>query len=320
MACLDTGAQVSILSWSFYNDLQTKPKLLSSVQLRMAGNQITEGRLANVTICIGGSAYDGSVFVAPVNEPFTIGLDFMHRFGARLDFTRGVFSIGNYTQDIKLVKHNGQEFNVSQVWLNEPVIISPKSGINVPANTHLAHGADFAISPTYVHPALIMPNILVHGSPIVWVPLMNPTDRPILLGKRFSLGIAIEVDQVIDPDDSREVYPMISRHLPTGFFRGVELTGSTTQNDLQIPDHLLDLFTRSCRNLTLEQQFQVKKLLVEYQSTFSKGATDLGCFKEIQHKIELYSHARPVRQPLRRVPLGLKGRRRPISRPFLKPV
>ena len=66
------------------------------------------------------------------------------------------------------------------------------------------------------------------------------------------------------------------------------------------------------------EQVEVRKLLMEYQDIFSKGPTDLGCFREITHRIDLYQDARPVRQALRRVPLGFEGEEEANLKTLLK--
>ena len=69
-----------------------------------------------------------------------------------------------------------------------------------------------------------------------------------------------------------------------------------------------DLFKRSCESLKDVSKFlELKKLLFEFQDVFSKGDLDLGCFKEITHKIELYEGTKPIKQPMRRVPLGFEN-------------
>ena len=78
--------------------LINKPKLQEKVKLKMAGGQLIEAWSADITVSIGGKAYEGKAFVAPVNEAFTLGIDFMHRLGATLNFEKCTFTMGNYSQ------------------------------------------------------------------------------------------------------------------------------------------------------------------------------------------------------------------------------
>ena len=45
--------------------------------------------------------------------------------------------------------------------------------------------------------------------------------------------------------------------------------------------------------------------MLEFQHIFSKGSGDLGCFSEIKHKINT-GDERPVKQPMRRTPIGFE--------------
>ena len=73
-----------------------------------------------------------------------------------------------------------------------------------------------------------------------------------------------------------------------------------------MPEHLQDLFARSCDGLTEEQSIQVGGLLKEYQDVFAKHDLDLGCFTEVKHHINT-GDAAPVKHKLRRTPLGFEG-------------
>ena len=73
-----------------------------------------------------------------------------------------------------------------------------------------------------------------------------------------------------------------------------------------IPLHLQDLWQRSIAHLDTEERTQLAGLLTSYQDVFSKSPENLGRTNRVQQKINTGT-ALPIRQPLRRPPLGEKA-------------
>ena len=73
----------------------------------------------------------------------------------------------------------------------------------------------------------------------------------------------------------------------------------------EVPDHLKELYEDTIKSLA-EGQVEVKKLLVKFATVFAKSDFDLGRTNIIKHTIET-QHARPHREPPRRVPFHLQG-------------
>ena len=80
----------------------------------------------------------------------------------------------------------------------------------------------------------------------------------------------------------------------------------------RIPEHLRDLFERSCKNLNVEEQKQLAYVLIEFQGVFSKKDFDLGHFTAIKHKIGT-GDAKPIRQPMRRTPKGFQAEEKHLN-------
>ena len=75
---------------------------------------------------------------------------------------------------------------------------------------------------------------------------------------------------------------------------------------IAVPTHLQDLYTRTVEGLTTEQCKQVAGLLKTHQSTFSDSDEDLGRTGIIRHRIITKDvHVRPIKQPLRRMPVHM---------------
>uniref|UniRef100_A0AAV2LHK1 Gypsy retrotransposon integrase-like protein 1 n=1 Tax=Knipowitschia caucasica TaxID=637954 RepID=A0AAV2LHK1_KNICA len=73
-----------------------------------------------------------------------------------------------------------------------------------------------------------------------------------------------------------------------------------------IPEHLHGLVAATSEALNEEQQQRFIQLLLTYQSVFAKNDSDLGYMSVVTHKIDT-GLSRPVRQPVRRTPLGFQG-------------
>lgn len=72
-----------------------------------------------------------------------------------------------------------------------------------------------------------------------------------------------------------------------------------------LPEHLVDLMTRSTKHLDLET-LKLKKLLIKFQSVFATSSDDLGRTDLVQHTINTINTgpANPIRQCPRRLPFG----------------
>ena len=303
-ALVDTGSQVTILSEQVYNSLTEKPELAEIVSLRMAGEQVLSGRVARkVNISIGEEHFMWDVYVAPIVDSFILGIDFMNRFEVKLDLKNGIFKIKGYRESLLMKRNNETPYEVSRVWTGKKVVIPPNTGINLQARTRLNSGKEFVISPATYNKGLFVSNTLVYGHPEVYVRVLNCSDRPVHLSGDYTLGYATEIQETTPEHNgicSQIGYKQNKSDI-------TDPISNTPIDRAELPDHLIDLFHRSGEHLSESEKKELRQLLIEYQDIFSRGPTDLGCFQEITHKIDLYDHARPVRQPLRRVPIGFEG-------------
>ena len=81
------------------------------------------------------------------------------------------------------------------------------------------------------------------------------------------------------------------------------VSSNTSHSDINIPDHLVDLYKSSSCELSKEQTIALANLLVEQQHVFSKSGDDLGCVTGVQHNINTGSAA-PIKQRPRRQALA----------------
>ena len=74
----------------------------------------------------------------------------------------------------------------------------------------------------------------------------------------------------------------------------------------EIPEHLTNLFEKSKGELNGQEQTQLSELLCEFEDVFANTEFDLVKFNTIQHGIDTGTN-RPVKQRIRRTPLGFAG-------------
>ena len=88
-------------------------------------------------------------------------------------------------------------------------------------------------------------------------------------------------------------------------FKVSQICASKSVMEEAMPEHLKELWQRSCGELTEDQTIKLGNTLIEYADVFSKNDTDLGCFSEVKHKVDT-GDAKPIRQKMRRTPLGFE--------------
>jgi hypothetical protein len=57
------------------------------------------------------------------------------------------------------------------------------------------------------------------------------------------------------------------------------------ESQTEIPDHLKDLYDKSCEHLSLEQKDKLAEILIKHQNVFSKSPHDMGCTDLVEHAI-----------------------------------
>ena len=70
-----------------------------------------------------------------------------------------------------------------------------------------------------------------------------------------------------------------------------------------LPDQMKDMFQRIGEELSNDQLLRVYLLLISRDMLFSKGDTDLGTFTTVKHQNDT-GNSRPIKQRMRRTPLG----------------
>ena len=85
----------------------------------------------------------------------------------------------------------------------------------------------------------------------------------------------------------------------------------------ELPEHLRDLYERSQKDLLEGQWSTVRQVLLDFESTFSTGGTDIGKTGIIKHPIDVEGHP-PIKQRVRRLPLGKRQEEQRLIQEMLR--
>ena len=137
------------------------------------------------------------------------------------------------------------------------------------------------------------------------ITIVNHSDRTVTLSGGFVLGVVSDVvnSNVATPDFRRPEFEIRTLYADEFWdcYPTVE-SNKFLKIKQTLPEHLQDLFERSCTNITLYQSVRLANLLSEFAFIFSKSDTDLGHFKAVYHRI-VTRNDEPIKSRMRPTPL-----------------
>ena len=157
--------------------------------------------------------------------------------------------------------------------------VKPRQGMVTPCPDK--ESMDYIVGHT-----LVDPNRSDIGIP---VRILNPTSSNIVLNSKTVIGTLQEVD---------EVKPFF---YATNANDGCQT--KSVKEGQKVPEHIQDLFKRSCKNLSQQQSQELKQLLIKHQNVFAKSPNDLGRTTVVKHKIHVQENVKPIKQRPRRAPI-----------------
>ena len=303
--------------------LKNPPKLTETVTLKGVGeNDPLSAKLAkNVSFRLGSQCYKLDMYVAPICDSMILGLDFLTKHHFIIDLSENQLRSKENTIPISLVKENNNEYQVRRVLMKAKMVVPPHTVVRtkVKISGKPDDEKNFAINPNHTNPRILIPNTLVAGEKEVWINLMNPTDNYQHINKDKLIGIATEVEEVMDDVQDITKNDLSEREAAMEEIINTEESNNTAtdtqpkvrrvltpQGNLErLPDHLKDLFIRSSINLDNNEQTELADTLIEFSDVFSKNDLDLGCFDEIKLNINT-ADATPIRQNMRRTPFNFE--------------
>ncbi|VDI12065.1 Hypothetical predicted protein [Mytilus galloprovincialis] len=299
-AIVDTAAQVTVINFDFAKSLDPAIEVKEPVILRGAGkdNSITARYTDRVAIKVGKTETRWRVIVADITDPVILGLDVLQHIKAVINLVDLTITVDGEKLAAAVLNARNDKIKICRVKLGKDVIVPPQSQVHLQAKLSGDCEKDIIVQPTTNLKGLLMPNILSTAEHQVPVSLRNVTDKYITLKKNCNIGTAMEVAEVIEEAED----------CPTLTVRKLEQLDPGKDILSCIPEHLQDMFMKSKKNLSFDQSRELAKLLVQFQDIFAKNELDIGHFTKIKHRIDT-GDAAPVKERLRRTPLGFEKRR-----------
>jgi len=293
-AVVDTAAQVTLVSEEIYKSLDPAPPIRKEVVMNTAGKGMQmNGYIAGpFQVVLGTHLFTVEIYVAPIEEDMLLGLDFLEANGVSLHLKE------------KELQISGDIIPMS-LGTGSPLVNKTEAGVflakgcKVPPNSVMRVGAQLSESMAreYIVKAatkgeLLIPRTLHNGGNNPVLCLINISDHYVEVEKGEVLAYAEEVCLNVENIGVQKV--------------GVAGQGGPENGKREIPEHLINLFDKSKGKLNEQEQTQLSELLCEFEDVFAKSEFDLGKFNTIQHGIDTGTN-RPVKQRIRRTPLGFAG-------------
>ncbi|XP_043972480.1 uncharacterized protein LOC122830832 [Gambusia affinis] len=298
-AVADTGAQTTVISEELYQRIlngNPAPTDLHHTYLLNAG--VGDGMKAKhgltVTFQIGSKSIDWEVHVAPIRDSVLLGLDLMKAHDVVI-YTQGKVFIGDELVPSKIVRDDGSDYCVARVTLERTSIIPAKSECVVWGEVEDPQpGVTAFLEPLNIANNVVSGSVVVTMKTKVPVRVCNFSTKRVALQRGVCLGLLVEV------------YPLPPFAPKPNSMPAPSLVVGRVATISDIPEHLQSLVATISETLSEEQQQRFIQLLLTYQSIFAKSDSDHGYLSAVTHKIDTGS-AKPVRQPVRRTPLGFQG-------------
>lgn len=285
-AVLDTAAEVTILSDRLLKLLDEKPKISKPVIMHAAGRdmQMKGAKLEPVRMKLGEGWYCESLYMAPIEDDMLLSLDFLLKYQAKVNLSENYLEIGK--EKVSIIMGENNAVKVKRITIRKKSVIPAFSVLGVPGQMDILD-SEYIVKPFVDR--LLSPRTLQKASSKPILSFVNCNDRSVKLQKNQTVGFAYEIDKVIDPSLSTD---------------RIQVTQTNVKNEdddfmeENIPDHLIDLYTRSIENLDLDQVETVRQLLCNYSDVFAQSEFDLGTFTAIEHSIDT-GDAKPIKQRIR---------------------
>ena len=250
--------------------------------------------------------FNGKIFsqrsvICDIGQDGILGQDFLLRYVSKINYKH--YLLHTDQGDIQCQIY-GKTDMTCRIEVRRTTIVPPHSGIWLPVDIPGCEGLTtygYAEPVQNKHNLSMIPGVLDLSEKQVSV--VNCTEEPITLHAKQHISVC---ESYIDSEIKR-------------VSRVNETAPLDTQKpaSAQLPDHLQDLFNRSSVHLDASQREVLAKLILDYQQVFAKSADDLGHTNLVQHTINTGS-AIPVRQPMRRQPLGKRDIEREEIQKMLK--
>ena len=301
-AVVVTAAQITLVSEEFYKSLDPAPPIRKEVVMNTAGKGMQmNGYIAGpFQVVLGTHQFSVEIYVAPIEEDMLLGLDFLEANGVSLHLKEKELQIAGEVipMSIGTGSHLVNEKETG-VFLVKGCQVPPNSVMRVGTQLSESMAGEYIVKAA-TKGEILIPRTLHKGGDNPVLCLINISDHYVELEKGEVFAYAEEVCSKVEPVGIRKVEPVGIQKVE------VAEPGDQENGKREIPEHLTNLFDKSKGELNGQEQTQLSELLYEFEDVFAKSEFDLGKFNTIQHGIDTGAN-RPVKQRIRRTPLGFAG-------------
>ena len=249
---------------------------------------------------------------ADIADSCILGLDFIVKYKLDIRLSENTLSVGDsiIPMEVKPVRHF-KSYTVNTVSLFKNIKIKPHSGINfsLRLNSNFRSDAEFIVFEPVNRPSVDILSVMSLKDEDLPITIFNNTNKTVTLKHCSVLGVLADVAdsyvvfsyfkrpdfeiRTLYADEFRDCYPAVKSE-------------NFTKIQQTLPDHLQDLFKRSCTHITLYQSVKLANLLGEFATIFSKSDTDLGHFKAVYHHI-ITRNNDPIKARMWRTPIHFEA-------------
>ena len=286
---IDTGATLTIMSFGMWESIApcSSPTLepYEGCVFTASGDRIEIKGKTSVFVELDSIHCPCNILVANIDLDLILGLDFLKKHNCQIDVANNSLKVQDKTCPLNMTGKIG----CYRVTISNTVEIPPRSEIITEGTVHMPvirkQNVTIVepIDQSYITGKGIVAKALVHTNDKIPLRLLNPSEET----KRLYTGT-----HVANVSPVSKVYDTVKTDM-------LEISSTC------VPKHLSELYERSVDGLTPEQCKQIARLLCKHVSTFSKSDEDLGRTGIIRHQIPT-TETRPIKQPLRRMPIGMK--------------
>ena len=307
LAVCDGGAEIALISRNLYERLEPRPRLrpteekvkgLYGPNHSPLGECTIQVEIAELAVTV---QYD--VVVDEIEEDLLIDAAMLHYAGVQLDYEHQELCRKN--KSVKGVARIRRGCcRARRVLLQKDWVIQPRSRQLVPgrAKDFQDDGTqqEWIVEPSKVlgqKEALLVARTVCSRQQMndfVPVEIYNPTDEPVQLYSKTTLGLVTPLQEVTS----------VKLSAMDGIARTVGQVKKSQDVQEELPEELETLVKETSTVLTPEQQQDFRRLIVDYRDVFSTKDEPLGQTNVVQHTIQ--TEGEPIKCGYRRIPTGLK--------------
>ena len=309
---IDTAAQISVINTNFVEEHLPNLKFSGAYSLNGINADAPLCASMSEEICLGNKVFKWKVLKADIADSCILGLDFIVKYKLDIRLSENTLSVGDSVipMEVKAVRPF-KSYTVNTVSLFKKIKIKLHSGINfsLRLNSKFQSDAEFVVFEPVNHPSVDILSVMSLKDEDLPITIFNNTNKTVTLKRGSVLGVLADVadSNVVSPDFKRPDFEI--RTLYADEFRDcypAVKSENFTKIQQTLPDHLQDLFKRSCTHITLYQSVKLANLLGEFATIFSKSDTDLGHFKAVYHRI-ITRNNDPIKARMRRTPIHFEA-------------